>query len=179
MLYNVAQLLKEGIGASRRYALEGALNHIDENNPGSVALKGSVHFLRTPRGILVTGTAHLRLAQTCRRCLEPTEAEVTFDLEEEFIPSLDVVTGASLPITDDDERALVINEQHILDLTEVLRQYTVTENVGLGLCREDCLGLCPVCGKNLNIESCGCNTKEIDPRLASLASLLAPENETK
>lgn len=172
MIYNVAQLLKEGIGASRRYALDGELMGLDENNPGATPLKGNVHFVRTLRGILVTGNIHLRLTQTCRRCLEPTEAELSLDIEEEFIPSVDVETGASLPITDEDEKALVISEQHILDLTEILRQYTVTENTGLGLCRKDCRGLCPVCGQNLNEGPCGCNTQEIDPRLASLASLL-------
>ena len=42
------------------------------------------------------------------------------------------------------------------------------------LCREDCAGLCPTCGKNLNDGPCGC-VKESDPRLAALAQLLKKE----
>ena len=40
------------------------------------------------------------------------------------------------------------------------------------LCREDCKGLCPVCGANLNEMTCNCNTKQIDPRLEKLKMLL-------
>ena len=40
------------------------------------------------------------------------------------------------------------------------------------LCKDDCRGLCQRCGKNLNEGECGCNTKEIDPRLAPLKDLL-------
>jgi uncharacterized protein len=40
------------------------------------------------------------------------------------------------------------------------------------LCREDCRGLCPLCGKNLNEGLCGCNRKSVDPRLAILGQLL-------
>lgn len=40
------------------------------------------------------------------------------------------------------------------------------------LCREDCKGICPKCGKDLNEGECGCEKREIDPRLAKLAELL-------
>jgi uncharacterized metal-binding protein YceD (DUF177 family) len=40
------------------------------------------------------------------------------------------------------------------------------------VCDEDCKGLCPKCGKDLNEGECGCNRKEVDPRLACLAALL-------
>ena len=40
------------------------------------------------------------------------------------------------------------------------------------LCREDCAGLCPICGKNRNEGTCDCEKKQIDPRFASLRKLL-------
>ena len=40
------------------------------------------------------------------------------------------------------------------------------------LCKDDCRGLCPDCGKDLNLGDCGCQKKEVDPRLAALADLL-------
>ena len=172
MIYNVAQLLKEGVGASRRHTVSGDLYDIDENNPGATHAKGEALLVRTPKGILVTGKVHLRITQACRRCLEMMETEVSFELEEEFLPSIDIETGASLPIADNDEKDLVIDEHHTLDLTEVLRQYAVVAGMTPGLCRPDCRGLCPNCGKNLNLGLCECDVSEIDPRLSVLADLL-------
>jgi len=172
MLYNVSQLLKEGVGASRQHSVDGELYDLDVNNPGPVPVRGHVLFVRIPRGILVTGQVELELTQTCRRCLELARNEVTLEIEEEYIPSIDIEPGATLPITAEDAPELVISEQPILDLTEVLRQLAVAQITGLGLCRPDCKGLCPTCGKNLNEGACDCDTRLIDPRLAALAALL-------
>lgn len=172
MLYNVAQLLKEGIGAARQREIDGELRDIDENNPGPVPVSGSAKLVRTPDGILVTAEAHLKLVRPCRRCLELTTSEVTLSFEEEFVPSIDIITGLPLSqaeISEDPE--LLIDEHHILDLTEVLRQYAVMETARVALCRPDCKGLCPTCGRNRNLVECGCSAKAVDPRLAALAGL--------
>ena len=174
MLYNVAQLLKEDIGASRQLGIDGLLCGTDESNPGPTKVQGGVSLLRTARGILATGGARLRLGQVCRRCLESIESEVSFEFEEEFVPSVNVETGLRLAAADVASPELVIDEHHILDLTEVLRQYAVLAASGLALCRPDCKGLCPNCGGNRNFEPCHCQSVEIDPRLAVLGELLEP-----
>ena len=172
MIYNVAQLLKEGVGASRRRTISGDLRDIDALNPGVTHVEGELLFVRTPRGILVTGNAHMSIRQTCRRCLEPMAIDVDLGIEEEFIPSIDIETGATLPITDEDEADLIIDEHHMLDLSEVLRQYVIVAGTSPGLCRPDCDGLCPICGTNMNLEPCNCQNDVIDPRLSALAELL-------
>ena len=172
MLYNVAQLLKQGVSASRKREVSGDLCDIDEWNPGAVQVSGQVVLIRTPRGVLAKGTAKLQLNRPCRRCLQVTSSEVTFDFEEEFLPSIDIETGATLPIGDADDPDLFIDEHHVLDLTEVLRQYALATGESNGLCREDCRGLCPVCGKDLNEGPCGCDRSHADPRMAVLAGLL-------
>jgi len=172
MQYNVAQLLKEGVGASRRRTLSGELCDIDALNPGETPVEGDLLLVRTPRGILVTGKAHMTMTQSCRRCLRTIRAEVELDIEEEFVPSIDIITGASLPITDEDEPDLVIDEHHILDLTEILRQYAIVVGMAPDLCSPDCKGLCPICGQDLNAGTCDCQQDEIDPRLSVLAQLL-------
>ncbi|NLG29105.1 MAG: DUF177 domain-containing protein [Chloroflexi bacterium] len=176
MLYNVAQLLKEGIGATRQREIEGELRGIDELNPGPVPVTGEAKLVRTPGGILVTARAQLALVQPCRRCLELTTTPVDISFEEEFTPSLDVVSGLPLPEAEKSEDPeLLIDEHHILDLSELLRQYAVMEAVRLALCSPDCKGLCPTCGQNLNLGSCGCTDRAVDPRLAELAKLLPRE----
>ncbi|MHB1296696.1 MAG: YceD family protein [Anaerolineae bacterium] len=172
MRFNVAQLLKDSIGASRKREIDGDLCDIDENNPGPTHVEGQVQFMRTAAGILASGRAHLTLKQTCRRCLEQVESDVDFEFEEEFVPSIDIETGATLPITDDTSTELLIDEHHILDLSEILRQNAILAASGSDLCRADCQGLCPVCGLNLNEGPCGCTTDRIDPRLAVLSKLL-------
>lgn len=179
MKYNVAQLLKEGIGASRRYDIAGELYDIDENNPGPAPVDGQVRLLRTIEGLLAVGSVRMMLNFECRRCLEMTTAEVTFEFEEEYVPSIDVETGTKLPIGEDYGPEVVIDEHHILDLSEVLRQYAVTTTAELDLCRPDCKGLCPECGVNRNLETCTCDLSRVDPRFAALAALLENDSDRK
>jgi uncharacterized protein len=171
ILYNVAQLLKEGVGATRERPINGDIYHIDENNPGPVHINGDALLVRTPRGVLVTGHAEADLVLACRRCLEPVETGVDIDFDEEYVATVDVETGVSLTLAEDDDRASLIDDQHILDLTEVLRQYIVIESTSSGLCRPDCKGLCPTCGSNLNLGMCQCDRSMMDPRWAALSRL--------
>jgi len=106
--------------------------------------------------------------------LELASQSVEVEFEEEFVPSIDVETGRSLDTSEAAEE-LVINDQHLLDLTEVLRQYAVMEAVRGTLCADDCLGLCPVCGQSLNQGDCGCDRSHVDPRMAPLLALLDKE----
>lgn len=172
LTYNVAQLLKEGAGSVRHYTLAGELYDIDERNPGPIPVEGYVNLVRTPNGVLLEGQAPMTLRLECRRCLAPYDAELAIDIEEEYVASVDVVTGVRLVPDDYDEPELLIDEHHILDTREVLWQYAVAATLDAGLCRPDCRGLCPICGANLNEEACNCHLDKVDPRLAALADLL-------
>jgi uncharacterized protein len=66
-----------------------------------------------------------------------------------------------------------------LDVDEELLEMLEMDFPTKILCREDCAGLCPKCGKNLNLGTCNCVTKEIDPRLAPLAKLLEKYRDTE
>ena len=177
MIYNVAQLLKEGIGSERRYGVDGGLDRIDEWNADERPVRGQVRLVRTLEGILATGKVALDLRMRCRRCLELFETEVTLSFEEEFRSSIDLLTGAMIALPEDQEPELVIGEQHQLDLREALRQYAVMAAESEALCSPDCRGLCPQCGQNLNLGQCDCDTNTLDPRLSVLAGLLDEEPE--
>ena len=66
----------------------------------------------------------------------------------------------------------------MLDLSDVLRQYLLTDEPLKVLCREDCLGLCPECGADLNTEKCKCDAPDIDPRWGALAALIGEDPDT-
>ncbi|ADH61051.1 protein of unknown function DUF177 [Thermoanaerobacter mathranii subsp. mathranii str. A3] len=58
------------------------------------------------------------------------------------------------------------------DLTTFVVQFVILSLPMKFLCKEDCKGLCPVCGANLNHQSCSCKREDIDPRLTVLSKLL-------
>ena len=148
MIINVSQLLKERIGSTRSYNVNG-----EENFP----YRGKVVLIRTDKGLLAQGTLVTVVGAVCSRCLRDFDQELSVDFDEEFLQQRE-------------EGAFVIDEYRQIDLSEVARQYTLLAEPMKPLCRKDCAGLCPQCGKNLNLGVCGCK-KEIDPRLAILTSL--------
>jgi uncharacterized protein len=169
---NVAQLLKGRTGAVRRLDLAADIAGIDDELVIRSPLTGSVTLVRTADGILVTASLETDLELECGRCLDPFIVRVRLKIEEEFHPSVDIHTGAQLPVVDTAEDATTIDEHHDLDLTEVVRQAIFLAMPMNGLCRADCAGLCPLCGQNLNEAQCQCETDEVDPRLEVLRELL-------
>jgi uncharacterized protein len=171
--FNVAQLLKEATGATRSYEVEADLhNDFDDEELKVIApLVGQVKFLRTGPNILATGVLETTIEKSCGRCLTTFTTPVTIELEEEFFPTLDVITGTVITQPPEIEEANLIDEQHILDLSEVVRQEILVESDNLLYCRPDCKGLCPQCGQDLNIGSCNCQNETVDPRWAGLQAL--------
>jgi len=135
-------------------------------------LRGRVKFLRTSDGILVTGHLQTEVNLPCRRCLTPVVVPVAVDLEEQFRPSIDLITGQNVPLQAGDEAATRTDAHHMLDLTEVVRQNLLLTVPMSPLCSAQCRGLCPGCGANLNEGPCSCQREEGDPRLAALRDLL-------
>lgn len=175
MRYNVAQLLKEHSGQTRHYTLHEDIPHLDPDIVPLSALDGTLQLIRTVDGILALGHLHTSLELLCVRCLTPFALPLQFELEEEFRPTIDIYTGAMLPLSADDELATRIDTHHEIDLTEVIRQNILLAIPPRPLCRSKCAGLCPLCGKNLNEGLCNCTREEIDPRLEKLKELLDEE----
>lgn len=177
MQFNVSQLLKESSGQSRRYTLHEDIHALDPDIVPLTTLDGTIQMIRTGDGILVTGKLNTTVELNCSRCIEPFSMPLQFTLEEEFHPTIDIVTGASLPITPDDEEATRIDEHHMLDLSEVVRQDILLAIPPNPICRSRCAGLCPKCGKNWNEGPCDCKDDDIDPRLQALKQLLDKQDQ--
>lgn len=171
MKFNVAQLLKAPLGARRDYELSEEINTLDPEIEAPEPLVGKLRLTRTTNGVLVTGRLRTAITIACRRCMREFTSAVELEIEEEFVPTVDVLTGSSLP-TQGAEEALLIDEHHLLDITEVVRQHILLQREQYPLCDEACAGLCPVCGKNLSDGPCGCQDVSDDPRWAVLRELL-------
>ena len=169
---NVAQLLKAPIGTTRIYEVDEIFDMDGVNN----TVQGEVKLMRTDRGILAIGTLHTEIELTCSRCLTLFDCPLTLNIEEEYFPTTDMVTGTPLPLPDE-PGSFTIDEHNDIDLTEAIRQYTLLATPMKPLCQDDCAGLCPTCGQNLNQKRCNCPPQPVDPRWDKLSKLVAADKQ--
>lgn len=168
--FNVSQLLRSGVGGARSYDFV-ADEPIDLGGNVADEIKGHAKFTLTNFGIVANVEAQGRISLTCARCLEPFFSNVTVEFVEEFEPSIDIETG--LPAAEaHTENVFFITANHQIDLTEALRQHFLLAVEIVPVCRADCKGLCPTCGVNLNVETCGCPPPEPASPFAALQGLI-------
>lgn len=91
---------------------------------------------------------------------------------------MDVVSGVALDTSGLDAEGFAIDEYHLLDLTEALRQYTIVAVPMKPLCKADCAGICPTCGTNLNESTCDCDKSLKDGRWGPLLERLSAERRS-
>jgi uncharacterized protein len=166
---NVSLLLREPIGSTRDYDIDEVIDITGEGKNEN-RIKGRCNMLRTQRSILVKCNLNTELELSCSRCASNYLQPLKIKFSEEFYPSIDAESGIKLP-PPEEASSFTIDEQHILDLTEAVRQYFLLAIPMKALCKKDCAGLCSTCGKNLNLGKCDCPPDNIDPRWAKLADL--------
>lgn len=171
MRFNVAQLLKEPVGSKRKYHLAEEVHDLDEEIKLTHPIEGTIRLIHTTDGVLVSGQLHTAVELTCSRCLESFSTLIDFVLEEEFRPTVDIITGTKLPSLDGEDQATLIDGQHVIDLSEVIRQDILLALPPRPLCKPDCAGLCSQCGQNLNEGPCSCEQSLEDPRWEALRTL--------
>jgi uncharacterized protein len=124
----------------------------------------------------LAGRVQTTLELPCSRCVEsftwPVDAP--FDLRYQPQPAADLAAGAGKAdereIAEDDlSTAFYVNDQ--IDLGQMMREQFLLSLPMKPLCTEDCNGLCPMCGTNLNRGACDCKRDWDDPRLAALRAL--------
>lgn len=121
-------------------------------------------------GVLVTGTAVVRLRGECVRCLDAIEGSDSVDLQELFL----------YPDKEPDDEEASRLEGDVFDLEPVLRDAVVLDLPFAPLCRPDCAGMCPDCGANLNADPQHSHDESTDPRWAGLAGWTsAQQTESK
>ena len=175
--FNVAGLLHEPPGATRDVRLRDHYVTLGADVELAGPLDADLLLQRTNRGILVRGELRAPLRRTCARCTDPYVEDVIVSIDEEFLPSVDLESGAQVQAEDlDREATLRIDEHHEIDLTGVFHdELSLTEPMH-PLCRPDCPGLCSQCGEKLDRGVHDHVADEIDPRLAGLAALLHDRN---
>ena len=125
-------------------------------------LAGDVRVSRTPQGLLIQAKIKGKTQLDCVRCLEPFSHRLVANFTELYAFSRRNITDSGLLVPEDGQ----------IDLEPLVREFMILDLPISPLCRTDCKGLCPVCGDNLNLNSCNHDEEPADPRLEVLKKLL-------
>lgn len=104
----------------------------------------------------------LEFSIPCDRCAVQINRHYDYTFDHILVLSLE---------NEDDDRFIEVKNNE-LDLDGLVREDILLELPTKFLCKEDCKGLCPICGKNLNEGPCGCDTHQTDPRMEALRKLI-------
>lgn len=162
---NVAQLLKEQVGAFRLYDVELSWFALDSDIMAQ-NVRGQLRLTRIATGILASGAADGIGLVECVRCLEIYEQPFHAEFDQEFRPMIDVRTGLPVEAPDPVDDIGEINEAHELDVAEPLRQEALLELPMQPVCGDECPG--PDVPDDPDAD-------RGDPRLSALADLLEEE----
>ncbi|NLC70549.1 MAG: DUF177 domain-containing protein [Desulfuromonadaceae bacterium] len=128
------------------------------------------------------GTAATQAELICGRCLEkflfPLKVEFTLAFSRFSVDKEDQ-SGAEERELAEEDVSLIPFAGDELDLREAVQDQLLMALPVRPLCREECLGLCPVCGADRNRESCGCPETAVNPKWAALAGLRIEDQENK
>ena len=138
-----------------------ATDFVPEAQSGTLSMKAAVTGRAGYLELHADFSLHAQVL--CARCATP------FDTVFDF--TVDMPVAASL-VSEDDEADYILAPDGFLDEDEFCRTAAFLNLPARYLCREDCKGLCPDCGIDLNHGSCSCASKKIDPRMAKLKELL-------
>lgn len=171
--YNVSQLLKAPVGTLQVHLVDERFSIDDKVGEG---IRGAVRLMCTDKGIWVSAELELQLSMTCSRCLTNYRQPVSFAIDEEFLPVVDIISGEPLPRAERTGETFTIDQRHDLDLGEAARQCIIMNRPMKPLCNEECLGICPTCGKDRNRSLCQCAVGPADERWSHLAELFSKKN---
>ena len=104
------------------------------------------------------------LSIPCDRCLEPVEINIDFNVDD--------VIEFNKTESDEEQEEKDYIDGYNLDVDRLIFGELLVSIPGKILCREDCKGLCPVCGTNLNVAECGCDRDVLDPRMSVFKDIL-------
>ncbi len=128
----------------------------------------------------LVGRVKTTLELACGRCLEAfaLPVDAAFDVRYHPQSEVNVAAGAHEVEVEEDDLDDAYYSDDQIDLDELMQEQFYLVLPMKPLCREDCQGLCPECGTNLNTGTCACRREWTDPRLAPLKALVRDEPQS-
>jgi uncharacterized protein len=125
---------------------------------------------RTGKEVQLQGKLHTKLETVCGRCLQPVELPITTEFNERFVRSVSWAAEEQHQLQAEDLNIAVFDGEGI-ELDDLVREELLLALPVSVLCRDDCKGLCPVCGIDRNANDCQCENDEPDSRWQKLKEL--------
>lgn len=118
----------------------------------------------------VAGKIIAKIEMECSRCLSPVESMLEIPFKVSYITEENYTNEKDSELHGE-ELEISIYDGEKIDVSDLAREQILLNLPAQIFCSENCKGLCPKCGANLNQKTCDCETKEIDPRWANLKNL--------
>ena len=115
-----------------------------------------VDVTNTGEALLVVGTCEGAGTTACARCAEPAQVNLIGDIEGYFFLDAESVSQEDR----EEDEFDILPENHIIDLLPLIQAALTLDVPLIPLCEDNCKGLCPVCGVNLNKGDCGCKKED-------------------
>jgi uncharacterized protein len=168
---DLKDLTQDGISLSGNF-VPGEIDFTGNDFRQSGPLVWTAHVVRAGQEIRIAGQLEGAVEWSCSRCLEPAQCGVsrTFDLffrqqEEKMFDEDD-----EIELSEEDMRTSFFAGTQ-LAIGDIVREQVLLALPMKVLCRVDCKGLCPVCGTNLNINSCSCPAERFSPHMDQLLDI--------
>jgi uncharacterized protein len=155
--------LSEG---THHYSLKASPDEVGLDSRFTKELHIEATLQKTTRHLYMKAEVKTGGTFTCDRCLEEFHSDVTSVYGVMFVPDQDAVEG------DGEEVQVLSNDSTHIDLADDVRQFVLLGLPQKLLCREECAGLCPTCGANLNTGRCECKGEEADSRWSELQKIV-------
>lgn len=160
------RLEEQASGFSHRYA-PGELQFDDERVRLTQPPEISGRIVRKGATVALKGHLSTRAEVDCDRCLKAIAFPVSVDFSLQYVTAEDYESSHAVELEEAD-MMLSIFDGRTVDIDEIVREQVLLTVPARALCRDDCAGLCPLCGIDRNMKECGCQEAEMDPRWAAL-----------
>ena len=176
MKLDITPILRNS-GAKLDFTFDESLEMLSEGI-GQVAFEGPVHLagqLRNFNGMMeLEAVARIHYVTQCDRCCEPIVGDLAVNIREDVV---EVSDRDPAPAEGEEEERYVFSG-HELELDTLTAEALLLEAPVYILCKEDCKGLCPECGTNLNRKACDCGSnRPVDFRLEALKRFSDPDEQ--
>jgi uncharacterized protein len=162
--------LEHGSGAFAREYAPGDLSFDPQDLQvvSPVVVSGRVR--RKNQQVELQGRLVTKVTVPCGRCLKAVEFPIELEFAERFTPAVAWKHEEQHELQPEDLN-LAVFEGEGIELDDLVKEEILLAMPGHLLCREECMGLCPNCGADLNQNSCDCATEQIDSRWQKLKDL--------
>lgn len=164
MLFDLKEIfLNEGLSTSNEYSLDLSKLELNGCFPFTSPVKIKAEATNTLGMVNLILETEFDFTMPCDRCFADVTTHITYTFNHRLLKSV-------MEEYNDD---YIETPNAIVDLDELVTSDILLELPHKYLCKEDCQGLCQICGMNLNTGKCDCKTEEIDPRLEVLNNLFS------